>query len=43
MEIIGLLIIYILSPLESFLKLGDAGTLSKYIGVIVFMMFLFDA
>lgn len=40
MELIGILIIYILSPLETFLKLGDAGTLSKYLGFLLVGIFV---
>lgn len=40
MELLGILIIYIFSPLETFLKIGDAGTISKYLGLIIFGTFL---
>lgn len=39
MELAGIIIIFIISPLETFLKLGDAGTISKFLGFIVLFLF----
>lgn len=35
----GILAIYMLSPLEYFLKLGDLGTISKLVGIVVSLLF----
>ncbi len=39
MEAIGILVMYVLAPFETFLKLGIAGTLSKFIGLVVLAVF----
>ena len=39
MELLGLILIFILSPLEIFFMAGDAGTISKYLGFLILIIF----
>lgn len=42
MELLGIILIFILSPLETFLNIGGVGTISKLIGGIVFYVFFLN-
>lgn len=39
MELAGIIIIFIISPLETFIRIGDAGTISKFLGSLVLFIF----
>jgi len=40
MELLGIILIYIISPLETFFKLGNFGTISKLLGYAILFIFV---